>query len=94
MSALSALIILVGHYFPWPRKMHRPEAYSYGIIAIMVPYSVVCIASQWYAQMIVAWCLVAAAGFATLTAYAYDWAMRAHNTLKAVDGERHEARGD
>lgn len=85
-SIISALIILVGHWLPWPRKLRRPEAYGYGILAIMLPFTAICLKNGWYLPMIAAWCCVGAAGMMTLGAYAYDRAMQAINVMRLRDG--------
>lgn len=44
-AGFSALVIGVGHWFPWRqllhRELHRLEAYVYGVLAIVVPVVVV-----------------------------------------------------
>ena len=32
---LTALLLLVGHWFPWPKRLHRLLAYTYGVGAIL-----------------------------------------------------------
>lgn len=32
---LTSLILLVGHWFPWPRRLPRLLAYAYGVGAIL-----------------------------------------------------------
>ena len=84
---VSFLIILVGHWFPWGRKLKRTEAYSYGIVAIMLPYSALCFAFEWYIPMIACWCIVAAAGIGTLGAWHYDDHQKKTNLLRAEHGD-------
>jgi hypothetical protein len=32
---ITALMLLVGHWFPWPKRLHRLAAYAYGVGAIL-----------------------------------------------------------
>jgi predicted membrane protein len=35
-TGATALILALGHWFPWPRELHRLEAYVYGVAAILI----------------------------------------------------------
>ncbi len=34
-TTLTGLLLLVGHWFPWPRRLHRLLAYCYGVASIL-----------------------------------------------------------
>ena len=34
--SLTALLLAAGHWFPWPKRLHRLLAYAYGVGAILV----------------------------------------------------------
>ena len=45
---VTALILLAAHWFPWPRKIHRLEAYCIGIGAILAGQAVwLCCKGEW-----------------------------------------------
>lgn len=75
--ALVALLLLVGHWFPWPRwlgrEMHRLEAYVYGTGSIFLAFLLV----RWLENdLYTAWQLaiiITAAGSATFGAWIADW---------------------
>ena len=84
-AGLSALIIGVGHWFPWRGLLHRDlrrtEAYIYGVCAILLP--VLTVLSQrgdWYAIWLTLAC-VAAAGAMTIGAKAIDAVLEYRNEL-------------
>jgi hypothetical protein len=38
-AVLTALLLAVGHWFPWPRRLSRLDAYGYGTIAIFIGFA-------------------------------------------------------
>lgn len=80
---LTALLLLVGHWLPWPKKLPRLLAYAYGVGCILLGLAVWLLPADWRTWLgIGAFC--AAGGLATLAAYAYDtW--RNHEILKSHD---------
>lgn len=75
-ATLTALLLLVGHWFPWQRwlgrEMHRLESYVYGTTSIFLGFSFV----MWIeASTYRAWQLaiiIIAAGVATFSAWIID----------------------
>ena len=90
---LTTLLILVGHWFPWPVRLHRLAAYGYGCTSILIGAGVwLGLNGQdklWLGFAI----LTALAGTATGLSYLVDWALTARKAQKAfeqalVDDER------
>jgi hypothetical protein len=88
--ALSAALIAAGHWFPWRlmlgRQLRRLEAYTYGVLAILLPVVV----ALWGAGETGAALLLVAgavgAGAATLLAYGVDKVIdMRHELLDAKD---------
>jgi hypothetical protein len=75
---LVALLLLIGHWFPWQRwlgrEMHRLESYVYGTTSIFLGFLLV----RWLeGNLYTAWQLgtiIIAAGSATFGAWIADWA--------------------
>ena len=69
---VTALILLATHWFPWPRKIHRLEAYSIGVGAILMGQAVwLCCKGEWRLWLaLAAFSLVS--GAAVGGAYAID----------------------
>lgn len=87
---LTCLLLLVGHWLPWPAKLPRILAYAYGVASILTGLVVWLWQSNraiWFG--ILAYCV--AGGLITLAAYAYDvW--RNHEVLRQVDDDRPDRR--
>lgn len=95
-AGCSALLIAVGHWFPWAallhRDLHRVEAYIYGVLAILAPACVVlALQGDWYAIYLVGACAVAA-GVVTVASKAIDrvaeWRNELHDMRARQDAER------
>ena len=67
-AALAASLELTGHWFPWPRQLHRIAAYTYGTLAILVG---VAVATE-RKTLLRTFAVCAGAGFATIAAYIID----------------------
>lgn len=75
--ALVALLLLVGHWFPWQRwlgrEMHRLESYVYGTTSIFLAFLLI----RWLeGNLYTAWqlaAIIAAAGSSTFGAWVADW---------------------
>ena len=69
---VTALILIAAHWFPFPRKLHRLEAYSIGIAAILVGQAIwLCCAGEWKLWMAIA-AFSVVSGAAVIGAYAID----------------------
>jgi len=75
----TVLLLLVGHWFPWFKKLSRVQAYVYGVASILVGQAI------WFGPLsaiflqVAAFCV--AGGGAVVAAYGYDalanrWARR------------------
>ncbi len=86
---LTTLLILVGHWFPWPVRLHRLAAYGYGCMSILLG------AGVWLSFNNV-WlgigALTALAGLATGLGYLIDSANAGRKAQRAfeqvIDDER------
>lgn len=38
-AILTALVLAVGHWFEWPRKLTRIEAYIYGVLSLLAGFA-------------------------------------------------------
>ncbi len=94
-AGFSALLIAGGHWFPWAallhRDLHRVEAYTFGVLAILGPaFGVLAVAGDWYAVAVVGACAVAA-GVTTVTTKAIDrvaaWRNEVHDMRARQDAE-------
>lgn len=67
-AALTAALELAGHWAPWPKRLPRPIAYSYGVAAILAGAALV-VDRRTVARLTL---LSTAAGAATVAGYAID----------------------
>lgn len=85
---LTMLLLLIGHWFPWPVKLHRLCAYVYGCVCILLGAAVWLLGEQpalWRGL-----CgLTAGAGLATGAGYLIDWILNLWQRKRAADHERH-----
>ncbi|MGV1049178.1 MAG: hypothetical protein ACOYD4_11720 [Solirubrobacterales bacterium] len=75
-AGFSALLIGVGHWFPWRailhRDLHRTEAYIYGLLAILGPsFAVLWLHAEWFALALITACALAA-GLTTVATKGLD----------------------
>lgn len=100
-AGCSALLIAVGHWFPWRallhRELHRVEAYIYGVLAILTPACVaLALRGDWYAIYLVVACAVSA-GVVTVATKAIDrvaaWRNELHDMRARQDAERRAVSG-
>jgi len=66
----TALLLLVGHWLPWPKQLHRLWAYVYGVTSI---YLGIYIWLGWCYTFRVLCLFPIAGGLATGLAYLYDF---------------------
>lgn len=38
-ATLTVLLLLIGHWFPWVRKLSRIQAYTYGVASILLGFT-------------------------------------------------------
>jgi len=82
---VTALILLAAHWFPFPRKIHRLEAYCIGVAAILAGQAIwLCCAGEWRLWLaLTAFAVVS--GAAVGGAYAVD-ALLKYRVRKRLDG--------
>jgi len=79
----TALVLLVGHWAPWPRKLHRLVAYSYGVASI---YLGLFIYLGWGPTFWTLCAFPAIGGVAVGFAYAVDWLLNLRVKANLYDG--------
>lgn len=83
--AITGLLLALGHWFPWPQRLHRLLAYIYGVASILVGTA---IWLGWQGQWVIVGGLAAIAllgGAVTVGCYGVDWALNAWAKLRAGD---------
>lgn len=75
---VTAALLTVGHWFPWPRPLRRIESYTYGVVSILAGIAVwIGFSEAWFA--IAGFALIG--GLVTAGATLYDhvmnWRVRA-----------------
>lgn len=71
-AALAASLELVGHWAPWPKRLHRIAAYVYGTLAILTGIAV----ATERKTLARVFGICASAGLATVAAYIVDLHLR------------------
>jgi len=80
---VSALILLVEHWFPWRmalrRDLYKLAAYILGVMGLAAPLSVLFwLWAGWpdcppYAHLVALWVVIVSGGLAVMVAYGVDW---------------------
>jgi hypothetical protein len=74
---VAALLLFVEHWFPWGlvigRVLPRPAAYVLGVLAMIVPLSVLLVFWGEWLVLGALWAVIVSGGAAVLGAYALDW---------------------
>lgn len=86
---ITALLMLVGHWFPWPVKLHRLAAYAYGCVAILVGSAIWLLSMNLGAIWLGFSLMIGIGGVATGIAYLVDVALR-YRVYRQVTRERDE----
>ncbi len=72
-AALSALLLLIGHWFPWPRQLHRLEAYVYGVACILGGFALWHLQVNGWHAVLGLTVIAVVSGLAVFAAYGVDW---------------------
>jgi hypothetical protein len=87
----AALILAVEHYGPWEKILKRPlklyERYVLGILALLVPFSVLLIVWQMYSVLLALWAIVAVGGVTTMGMMALDAWIEISQRVKMAERE-------
>ena len=75
-TGLTVLLLLVGHWFPWPRPLSRLWAYAYGVGSILAGLAVWLLVSGQYVVMLGVALVAVAGGVAVVVAYQIDHIVR------------------
>ncbi len=67
-ACLTGALEIAGHWFPWPKRLHRIAAYIYGTLAILAG---VAVATE-RKTLLRTFAVCAGAGIATIAAYITD----------------------
>lgn len=92
-ALISSLALLAGHYFPWRaiinRRLPRPAAYTYGVLAILLPASGFMALHGMIQAMAAVWAAALAGGGTVMLCYALDdWL---ENRRRRQEAEEREA---
>ncbi|NSW52180.1 MAG: hypothetical protein HPY85_06725 [Anaerolineae bacterium] len=96
-AIMSGLILGIGHWFPWEawlkRRLPRLLSYGYGLVAVLVPASLVmAIYEQWIALAAVWGCAVVG-GLTVVGGYGLDSFVGAMNERRVAQEEGRLLRG-
>ena len=73
---VSCLILAIEHYWPWVpilgRHLRRIEAYVSGVLAMMLPFSVLLVLWGRWTELIAIWAVIVAGGLTTMLLYGLD----------------------
>jgi len=89
-AMLTALVLAVGHWFPWPQTLDRVSAYVYGVLSILAGFALWrFLNADW--RTIIGLVIICCAGGATVVlAYRIDgWvlAIRQARKIEATDAD-------
>lgn len=89
-ALLTALVLAVGHWFPWPRTLDRISAYVYGVLSILAGFALWrLLHADW--QTVVGLMVICCSGGAmVILAYRIDgWvlAIRQAHKVEAMDAD-------
>ncbi|KKM08421.1 hypothetical protein SY88_23825 [Clostridiales bacterium PH28_bin88] len=75
-ALVTALILIVEHYFPWPmligRELRPVECYIAGVLAIHLPLTVLLLLWWSWKGLAALWILTAAGGLVVIASHALD----------------------
>ena len=80
-AALTGALELVGHWFPWPKPLHRIAAYLWGTGAILIGIAAITERRQWFRFFTI----TCAAGLSTIAAYIIDIHLRARQRRRVYE---------
>jgi len=89
-ATLTALLLAVGHWYPWIERLPRVQAYVYGTVAIQLGISLWRGLNGDWLVVIGAWLITGVGGATVLWAYRVDARVRLVRQARkaeAVDGE-------
>jgi hypothetical protein len=87
---LTVLLLLVGHWFPWPVKLHRLAAYTVGSGSVLAGAALWLLLSNQGGILFGLIVLYAAGGATTALAYVIDNALRARVLNKVLSNDSYE----
>jgi len=71
--ALSALLLFVGHWFPWPKELHKLAAYVYGVLSIYAGATLWLLQAGQPTIVVGLGVIIGVSGVAVFAAYGIDW---------------------
>lgn len=86
--AITALLLAMGHWAPWPSRLHRLAAYAYGVASILVGAAIwLGLLGQWAVLGgLAAFALIG--GATTAGCYGVDWVLNAWARRRAGHDDR------
>jgi hypothetical protein len=81
---VSALLLFVGHWFPWPKELHKLGAYVYGVGSILAGFMLWQLQNGNWQPVLGLLVIVVVSGIAVFLAYGLDWLiLRVRQSWKA-----------
>ena len=87
---LTSLLLMVGHWFPWPVKLHRLAAYTVGSGSVLAGAALWLLLSAETSILLGLVVIYLVAGLTTGLAYIIDNALRARVLNKVLSNECNE----
>ena len=87
---LTSLLLMVGHWFPWPVKLHRLAAYTVGSGSVLAGAALWLLLSAETSILLGLVVIYLVAGLTTGLAYIIDNALRARVLHKVLSNECNE----
>lgn len=85
---ITALLLALAHFFPWPRRLHRLAAYVIGVGAILLGVYVWLGNGEVWRGLLV---FAVVAGATTGLCYGIDWLLNLWQRSKVANHERPES---
>ncbi len=89
-ALLTALVLAVGHWFPWPRKLDPVPAYIYGVASILVGFTLWRLLNLDWETVVGLMIICCTGGLTVILAYRIDgWvlAIRQARKIEATDAD-------
>ena len=94
-TSLTVLLLAVGHWFPWPRRLSRLQAYIYGVGCLASGYTLWRLLVGDWLTVIGLWIIVVLGGLTVIGAYWLDdltiRLRKADRTERLLDDKIHKS---
>lgn len=93
----SCVLLALEHYFPWRGILRRDlpvvARYTMGVLALVVPLSVLWVTQGDWANVQLIWAVVGFGGLTVYLLYVLDSSIEAHGRADIAEGEGRQLRG-